>query len=62
MLLNSNIEFMGMMIKGANYKHINQLFLVGIFVSSILLQGCLTRSDIGAGLGATSQRSHKFGR
>ena len=44
-----------MMIKGVNYEHINQLFLVGIFLlSSILLQGCLTRSDIGAGLGATS--------
>tara|TARA_Y100000748_G_scaffold296670_1_gene289772 strand:- start:182 stop:730 length:549 start_codon:yes stop_codon:yes gene_type:complete len=44
-----------MMDKNLNNKHTKQLHLGTVLVlSCILLQGCLTRSDIGAGLGATS--------
>ena len=43
------------MDKNLNNKHTKQLHLGTVLVlSCILLQGCLTRSDIGAGLGATS--------
>ena len=44
-----------MMDKQLNNKLVKQLYFSSMLVlSCILLQGCLSRSDIGAGLGATS--------